>query len=502
MRRLITFASCEYRAKAERLAASAAPFFDEVRIYGPGDLSADFRRRNARILQYRRGQGYWTFKPEIIRANLEEMAPGDELAYADSQVVFESDPAEMFRTVRAKEGIGICHQRREKHKNATWTRRDCFHVMGCDEPRYWEGDNLATTFSFWNRTDKSLAFVREWQRWCEDYTAVSDEPSVAPNLPGFRDHRHDQSIASILAIRDDVFCPCDPSQWGDGYRCRECSFGRLLRTDRSVIAPWLARPTMSSIIEVSAIGACPLHCTYCPQDKLASAYSGPAALSVETFAACLANTVPGDAIYFAGFAEPCLHPQFTDLLAMVLDRGHRCEIYTTGRGLKLDQARQIAGDDRIDKIVLHLPDANGNLSHCHNTVATLDALALHPGAECMAMENAAHPAVGHLWDSPIPKRYGAMVSRAGNLDLVQIQKFGHRGPIQCGAAPQLDHPVLLPDGRLALCCMTYSLEHVVGDLSRQPLAEILAGPAVRDILARQRDGRDVACRKCACAIPA
>jgi len=500
MRRLITFATCEYRAKAERLKASAAPFFDEVRIYSPDDLSANFRQRNARLMEYRRGLGYWTWKPEIILRNLAELDPSDELAYADSQVLFESDPSPIFRLVRAHDGIGLCHQKREGHKNSTWTRRDCFRVMGCDEAKYWEGDNLATTFSFWTRTGASIDFATEWQAWCENYAAVSDEPS-ADNFPGFRDHRHDQSIASILAIKRNRFTLCDPSEWGDGYRCGECHYPRVVKTDRSVVSPWLRRPNMSSIVEVSAISSCALRCLYCPQDKLSVAYHGPDRLTPELFAKCLDNLVPGDAIHFAGYVEPALHPQFVELLEMVLSRGHYCEIYTTGRGLKIEHARRIGVDERIGKVVLHLPDVHGHLSHSTGNVAILDALAAHPRAECMAMDNHPHAAVEHLWNTR-PLRLGPMHSRAGNVTLGWVPQYDHRGPIKCGAAPQLDHPVLLPDGRLAMCCMTYDLAEIVGDLSKTSLSEILRGPAIQDILARQRDGRDVVCRKCSCAVPA
>ena len=498
MRRLITFATSEYRYKAEALAASAKPFFDDVRIYGPEDLDAEFNRRNAHLFRFRRGFGYWCWKSEIILRALELMAPDDELCYSDSQVIFERDPAPIFELVRKHDGIGICHQRRERHKNSTWTRRDCFRVMGCDEPKYWEGDNLATTFSFYTKTDKSIAFVREWQRWCENYTAVSDERS-ADNLPDFKDHRHDQSIVSILAIRDNLFTLCDPSEWGVGYRCPECTYPQILRTAREVIAPWLRRPNMSSIIEVSAVGSCALDCGYCAQSKLKAAYNGPALMSRELFAACLNNLVRGDAVYFAGFVESCLHPQFMDLLEMVLSRGHRCEIYTTGRGLKLADAVKIAGDDRISKIVLHLPDASGHLSHSDNNVPILDVLSTHQGAEVMTMDNIPHASVQILYQK-LPQRRGAMHSRAGNVELGWVEKYGHSGPIKCGAAPQLDHPVLLPDGRLAMCCMTYSLEEIVGDLSKQPLSEILRGPQIQSILDRQRNGGDVACRKCVCAV--
>ncbi len=36
-----------------------------------------------------------------------------------------------------------------------------------------------------------------------------------PNLPGFKDHRHDQAILAMLAIKYGLHTFRDPSQWGN-----------------------------------------------------------------------------------------------------------------------------------------------------------------------------------------------------------------------------------------------------------------------------------------------
>lgn len=501
MRKLITFATPEYRAAAERLKRSACRHFDEVVIHGPLDIDPDFRRQNAEHFGHRRGYGYWIWKSYFILWHLQQMGQGDELMYCDSQCVIESDPSPMFEIIRRHDGIGLFHQRREGHKNRTWTRGDCFRVMGCDEPKYHDGDNLATTFNVWTQTVASVAFVREWLEWCCNFRVVSDDP--CPNLLGFRDHRHDQSIASLLAIKRGLFTLCDCSQWGDGYRCEICKYPRVIRVARGVISPYLPRPRMSTIIEVSAIASCPMRCSYCPQDKLGQAYKGPETLTLDTFARCLDNLVPEDSVYFAGFVEPCLNPAIVEMIDMTLSRGHRTQLYTTGRGLKVDQAKAIASMP-IERIVLHLPDADGHLSHCEKSVAVLDALAEHPGASCMAMDNQPHPAVGHLWNR-LRRHHGAMHDRAGNLTTITVgggPRAPMRGPIRCGVAPSVDHNVLLPSGELALCCMDYGLTTIFGNLATTPYADILRSPAAEQLKEAQTNGGDCLCRRCVCAVEA
>jgi organic radical activating enzyme len=501
VRHLITFATAEYRAQADRLIRSARGFFDRAMTLAPVDIPASFYRENAGLFGHRRGFGYWCWKPLLILRELEKLPAGGELMYADSSVVIERDPAPLFKVLTDRNlDVGLFHQKREKHRNSTWTRGDCFRLMGCDEERFWDGDNLATTFNVWRRSPWSIDFLKEWLKWCCDERVVSDLPSGTPNAPDFRDHRHDQSIASLMAIRDDLFTLCDCSQFGDGYRCSGCNYPRILRVDRTVRAPWLNRPTMSSIIEISTVATCAIRCSYCPQDKLGKAYHGPKQLTLELFGRCLDNLTPGDAIYFAGFVEPALNPRLTDMIRLCLDRGHRTRLYTTGRGLSVEQAGAIA-QMPLDLINLHLPDAQGHLSHRPETVPVLDALAKGPAVEVMAMDNTPHSDVVHLWNS-LTKNMGQMHDRAGNLDNQHLSPFvsAHKpGPIRCRVAPQLDHSVLLPDGRLALCCMDYGLAHIVGELSQKPYSEIIRGKAIAEIRQRQLDGRDVLCRRCVCS---
>lgn len=489
-------ATPEYRAAAQKLCASAEPYFDDIRLLTPKDIPLEFIRAHAEHFEITRGFGLWIWKPFIILRELEAMNEDDVLMYCDSQCLFASDPSPLFKLTH--NGIGLFHQRREGHKNSKWTRGDCFRLMGCDEPKYWNGDNLNSAFSVWKKTDKSIAFVREWLLWCSVYSVVSDDPSE--NAPDFKAHRHDQSVLSLLAIKHEIPTLRDCSQWGDGYKQDGCDYPRIINHERKLIAPWLRRPRMSSIIEVSAIANCPMRCDYCAQDKLQEAYKGPKEITLELFEKCLDNLIPGDAVYFAGFVESCIHPQFMELLRMTLARGHRCRIYTTGRGLNVQQAREIAHMD-LEKIVLHLPDAGGHLRANPLTVPVLDILATHRNASCMTMDNEPHDEVAHLW-ARLERGYGAMQNRAGNTELVQLQTHSHKGPIKCGVAPTLDHPVLLPSGEISLCCMDYSLKHIVGNLAETPLVDILRGPAIQKIQQLQQNGGDVLCRQCSCAVPA
>jgi hypothetical protein len=80
--------------------------------------------------------------------------------------------------------------------------------MDCDSPAYWQHPQIQATYSIWQKSPQSLAFVHEWLRWCSQPAVLTDEIALARirNFPDFIDHRHDQSVLTNLAIKRGVKC--------------------------------------------------------------------------------------------------------------------------------------------------------------------------------------------------------------------------------------------------------------------------------------------------------
>jgi hypothetical protein len=83
--------------------------------------------------------------------------------------------------------------------------------MGCDAPRYWTARQVQATFSLWSGK-AAMEFLSEWLRWCRDRRCITDDQNECglPNLPGYVEHRHDQSILTNLCIRRGVAAPSTP----------------------------------------------------------------------------------------------------------------------------------------------------------------------------------------------------------------------------------------------------------------------------------------------------
>lgn len=170
----------------------------------------DFYSRFRHILDQQRGAGYWLWKPYIIRKELLALNPGDYVVYSDCST-YNGEFASILRPFAPLlelcdsgfggfiPGVYIPHWGPAK----IWTKRDCFVLMDCDSEVYWETCQIQASLSVWKHCDESIGFLTEWLDYCQDERILSDLENTCglPNFPEFYDHRHDQSVLTLLAHR-------------------------------------------------------------------------------------------------------------------------------------------------------------------------------------------------------------------------------------------------------------------------------------------------------------
>ena len=91
----------------------------------------------------------------------------------------------------------------------TWTKRDCFVALGCDDQKeYTHSPQFAATVIVFRQDPKSHDFVKTWLQWaCHDGGAlIRDGPNLLgkPNYGGFFEHRRDQSLFSLLCKKNHI----------------------------------------------------------------------------------------------------------------------------------------------------------------------------------------------------------------------------------------------------------------------------------------------------------
>jgi hypothetical protein len=213
---LLTFATEAFRRAQVLLGESGLRRggIDEVVAWRGEDWrNGDIARAHPDIALAKRGAGFWLWKPHIIADLIERIGPDDTVVYHDSGwgsgYRFTRDVAPLIDWVRASPHgfLPGCYIP-EYGPNRRWTKRDCFVYMGCDEALYWNHPQIQATFSIWRRTDETRSFLSEWFRHASDARILTDSPNACglPNLDGFVDHRHDQSILTNLVLKHRIPC--------------------------------------------------------------------------------------------------------------------------------------------------------------------------------------------------------------------------------------------------------------------------------------------------------
>lgn len=190
--------------------------FDKVIEYSKKDIDKKFIKKNAMIINANRGAGYWLWKPYIILKTLEEVNDGDIIFYCDSGSYFIHNFEPIFKLLE-KQDIVLFMMYNQYEK--MWTKKDTFVYMDADKPEYTDTKQRLGGFQLVKKTPFSLDFYKKYLEYACDKRLITDAPNTCglPNYPEFRDHRHDQSIFSVLSKKYNLEAYRDLSQWGNPY---------------------------------------------------------------------------------------------------------------------------------------------------------------------------------------------------------------------------------------------------------------------------------------------
>ena len=264
-------------------------------------------------------------------------------------------------------------------------------------------------------------------------------------------------------------------------------------------------------LEITTTIGCPLACTFCPQDKLSIAYGNTTTkrLEISTFKEIMAKIPKYVRIDFSGYVEPFSHSQCDELIDIAIESGHPVCLYTTLQGVKTNYVERLVDyieSGLINPFVIHLPDDSGNMPGFKLQDSYIEILSrllpreqvttmtMSPTAQVLpelytklrSLDNA------DILLSKLPKDSFTGSTRAGSLNTKKVEENqlvkvkGVTPPLSCSTTPFYDHNVLLPDGRVQLCCMDYSLKHTIGNIIDSSYSDLFVSKSFTELLLRNR----------------
>lgn len=226
---LISYGNDAFAKARERILnqASETLWFSSVEIYQPEKISDFFKTHSDFFANNPRFGGYLIWKPYIILQKLKEIYDNDILVYSDSGTVINKNGYLRFQSYvnllfnSDKSILGFLHPSdnelaaNEKgfYEERHWNKADLLaHLSLLNDNKILYSVQAIGGLIFLKKNSESIAFVEEWLRLAlaDNYHYIDDSPSVIANRSDYVEHRHDQSIYSLLCkIKGCMLIPYD-----------------------------------------------------------------------------------------------------------------------------------------------------------------------------------------------------------------------------------------------------------------------------------------------------
>lgn len=175
-----------------------------IEINTKDSLDESFKTKYENILNRSRGDGYWLWKPEIIKRKLSQIPENDILIYADIGCEFnftEKSKLNFDRYINLANEKSIIRFQMP-HCEKVYTNKktiDYFkqHYNLSEEDI--NSNQFQATVMIFKNNEKSKSFIAEFFKVIDDDPLlITDEYNSIDRPEYFTDHRHDQSIFSLL----------------------------------------------------------------------------------------------------------------------------------------------------------------------------------------------------------------------------------------------------------------------------------------------------------------
>jgi len=212
---LLSYADKNFRVQQHFCCLSARLIggFDAILKLGPDDIDPLFKEKNSSILSNKKGGGYWLWKPYLIRKALGSVLENEYVFYADSGCFFIKNPRRYFEDKCCglmQDIVAFELPLIEKQ----WTKKQVFKNLGCDTAFFHESNQIQGGFILARNTQYAREFFDELISLAEEEVNITDSNSLEGQIDQFIEHRHDQSLFSLLYKKKGMIPLPDITQFG------------------------------------------------------------------------------------------------------------------------------------------------------------------------------------------------------------------------------------------------------------------------------------------------
>lgn len=213
---LVSYATPDYFFSQKKLEKSALNYgINKIINYNSIWLKLfhpDFIQKNSNHFKHQKGGGLWVWKPFIILETLKKIKEGDILIYFDAGIEVIHSLSPLIELVVEK---NILLFSTFFFENEKFTKPETFIQMDCVNKKYKKAFQFEAGMIILKKNKYNLRFIANWASLCENFSLISDSEDPTVN------HRHDQSILTNLAIKEDITPYRSPHQFTNNLKSKE-----------------------------------------------------------------------------------------------------------------------------------------------------------------------------------------------------------------------------------------------------------------------------------------
>lgn len=282
----------------------------------------------------------------------------------------------------------------------------------------------------------------------------------------------------------------------------------------------LTRRHRLKIVSLETLTTCNQKCYFCPVSIAPREdYAMPDALFAQIVNELTTFRATLESVFLQSYNEPTLDLRFLDQVRTLIDAGLPVAVLSNGSGFtpaKTDAIVAMGGLRYLcinlstldreryqqDRGADHLPVVLRNLEHMQDTAVAhqMNIVVLGTGDDTHHRD---FDAIRDRFDrTRFSVEQHVVMDRAGWLD-IGLKTADRMRPLagcdNVGSRP-LQHLHITPHGKCVLCCEDYDEKYVVGDLTQNTMAEVLAGDEIAKlrkwVYGLEEAPEDFMCRDC------
>ena len=177
--------------------------FDTINIYTEKDIDNEYMNKHKDFFKNnKRGYGYWMWKSYFVKNMMDKIEENDIIIYADSGCTLVNTPNAIKRlnqyiTLCSRLEVGnISFQMCFPEKS--YSKMDLFKELDVTDEEMFNSGQLVGGIFVLRKCPKTIDLINTYYELSQNYHLINDDKSILSNDVSFVDHRHDQSLFSIL----------------------------------------------------------------------------------------------------------------------------------------------------------------------------------------------------------------------------------------------------------------------------------------------------------------